>query len=300
MADLAGLFVIAKANLAKQHFRRRTAVANLDPEVWAAVESAIRRNPTATLDELLALAAGVSPGIEKLDRRQFNARYPLQIKRKLGIKGGGGGGTGRATPATKARRKVGRPKKVGAAAKKSTGKRPGRPRKNAVTPAATGAKRRGRPRKNPVAATGAKRRGRPPKNALAAPAQTGAKRRGRPPKNAVTAPAATGAKRRGRPPKNPSAVPAQAGAKRRGRPPKNLAAVPAQTGGKRRGRPPGSGKKAVGRPRAASTGGGNRDSIRNTLMGFAQDILSAAAEAPKKLVQVIAGIDHYVDRISKS
>jgi hypothetical protein len=58
-------------------------VAKTDEKALAAVEEELKRNPGATLDELWAKAKQVSPGVGRLDRRQFNARYPLQVKRRL-------------------------------------------------------------------------------------------------------------------------------------------------------------------------------------------------------------------------
>jgi hypothetical protein len=56
---------------------------NVDDQIMAAVASALAENPSATVDELFAIAVRVSPSIGELSRRQFHARYPLQIKRKM-------------------------------------------------------------------------------------------------------------------------------------------------------------------------------------------------------------------------
>jgi len=59
-------------------------VAKVDDKVMAAVEAALKKNPKASVDELFALAKGVSSGIGRLSKRQFHARYPLQVKRRSG------------------------------------------------------------------------------------------------------------------------------------------------------------------------------------------------------------------------
>lgn len=58
-------------------------MANVDEKVLAAVESALKKNPEASVDELYDMAKGISSGVGKLSKRQFHARYPLQIKRKM-------------------------------------------------------------------------------------------------------------------------------------------------------------------------------------------------------------------------
>jgi hypothetical protein len=61
-------------------------VANTDDKVYAAVESALKKNPSASVDELFDLAKGVSSAVGKLTKRQFHARYPLQVKRRMSPK----------------------------------------------------------------------------------------------------------------------------------------------------------------------------------------------------------------------
>jgi hypothetical protein len=58
-------------------------MAEIDEKVLHAVEAALSKNPKTTLDELFEVAKGVNPAIGSLNKRQFHARYPLQIKRKL-------------------------------------------------------------------------------------------------------------------------------------------------------------------------------------------------------------------------
>jgi hypothetical protein len=65
-------------------------VAKTDEAAYAAVEAELRRNPDSPQDVLLAKATEASPGIARLSPREFNARYPLQIKRKILRESGGG------------------------------------------------------------------------------------------------------------------------------------------------------------------------------------------------------------------
>lgn len=58
-------------------------MANSDEKVLAAVTDALQKKPHATVDELFDLAKGVSRSVADLTKRQFHARYPLQVKRKL-------------------------------------------------------------------------------------------------------------------------------------------------------------------------------------------------------------------------
>lgn len=58
-------------------------MAEIDARVLEAVEGALSRNPKATVDELFELAKKVNGAVADLTKRQFHARYPLQVKRKL-------------------------------------------------------------------------------------------------------------------------------------------------------------------------------------------------------------------------
>lgn len=69
-----------------------------EEKVMAVVEEELRKNPGATVDELYAKAREASSGVGKLTRRQFNARYPLQVKRRLQGRGGRKGGRRRGRP----------------------------------------------------------------------------------------------------------------------------------------------------------------------------------------------------------
>lgn len=57
-------------------------MAKTNEKVLNAVEARLKENPGASVDELYDLAKGISREISKLSKRQFHARYPLQIKRK--------------------------------------------------------------------------------------------------------------------------------------------------------------------------------------------------------------------------
>ncbi len=58
-------------------------MVQVDEGVFSAVEAELKKNPKASVDELMEIAKGVSPAIGKLSKRQFHARYPLQVKRKM-------------------------------------------------------------------------------------------------------------------------------------------------------------------------------------------------------------------------
>ena len=58
-------------------------MANSDDKVYAAVESALTKNPAASVDELFDLAKGINSSVGRLTKRQFHARYPLQVKRRM-------------------------------------------------------------------------------------------------------------------------------------------------------------------------------------------------------------------------
>jgi hypothetical protein len=58
-------------------------MSDIDEKVLSAVEAALMKNPGATVDELFAVALGVNEAVAGLSKRQFHARYPLQVKRKM-------------------------------------------------------------------------------------------------------------------------------------------------------------------------------------------------------------------------
>lgn len=57
--------------------------ANTNPKVLEMVESEIKKNPDISNAELRSKAEGIDKSVTKLTARQFNARYPLQVKRGL-------------------------------------------------------------------------------------------------------------------------------------------------------------------------------------------------------------------------
>ena len=58
-------------------------MAHVDDKVMSAVEAALRDDPAASVDELFEIARGINPEMGELSKRQFHARYPLQVKRKM-------------------------------------------------------------------------------------------------------------------------------------------------------------------------------------------------------------------------
>ena len=55
--------------------------ATTDAEVMSWVEAELKSNPQVSVDELLVGAVKLNPEIAELTKRQFHARYPLQVKR---------------------------------------------------------------------------------------------------------------------------------------------------------------------------------------------------------------------------
>lgn len=64
-------------------------MAKTDEKVMAAVEDALKKDPDASVQDLYEKAKSVNSAIGKLTLRQFNARYPLQVKRRMSSKGPG-------------------------------------------------------------------------------------------------------------------------------------------------------------------------------------------------------------------
>lgn len=58
-------------------------MADINPKVMDAVEKELKKNPDASVDELLEVARKVDGSVTELTKRQFHARYPLQVKRKM-------------------------------------------------------------------------------------------------------------------------------------------------------------------------------------------------------------------------
>lgn len=76
----------------------------VDEKVMEFVEDTLKKNPRIQLEDLYERAKKFKSSVGRLSRRQFNARYPLQVKRRRALaekaKGGGkkkgaaGGGRG--------------------------------------------------------------------------------------------------------------------------------------------------------------------------------------------------------------
>ncbi len=93
-------------------------MADNKEKILGMVEAALKKNPGATTEELQNQVKKKYPSVGPLTKRQFNARYVLQIKRRKP-----GAGAGRKT-AAKAAPKKPRTRRATAARKK-----PGRPRR---------------------------------------------------------------------------------------------------------------------------------------------------------------------------
>lgn len=59
------------------------AMLDRNERVMEMVEEELRDNPDVSNEKLQEQAAEIDPRIGKLSARSFNARYPLQVKRKL-------------------------------------------------------------------------------------------------------------------------------------------------------------------------------------------------------------------------
>lgn len=65
-------------------------MADLNEKVMDAVKKEMEKDPSISIEELKAKATKIDPSIANLTARQFNARYPLQIKRAASAAQGGG------------------------------------------------------------------------------------------------------------------------------------------------------------------------------------------------------------------
>ena len=65
----------------------------VDERVMSFVEGVLTKDPGIQLEDLFAQTRKAYRSIGTLSKRQFNARYPLQVKRRraLALKGSGGG-----------------------------------------------------------------------------------------------------------------------------------------------------------------------------------------------------------------
>jgi len=61
---------------------RESKVAEVDAKVMTFVEETLKESPKIQLEDLFDRAKKVSNSIKDLSKRQFNARYPLQVKRR--------------------------------------------------------------------------------------------------------------------------------------------------------------------------------------------------------------------------
>ncbi len=61
----------------------------IDPKVMAAVERAIKKEPKISSADLFLKVTKRHESVRDLSLRQFNARYPLQVRRRIAAKEGG-------------------------------------------------------------------------------------------------------------------------------------------------------------------------------------------------------------------
>jgi hypothetical protein len=73
-------------------------MAEINEKVMAFVKETLDKSPKISLDELFERAKELSDDVAELSKRQFNARYPLQVKRRL-AQATRGKGSGRKTSA---------------------------------------------------------------------------------------------------------------------------------------------------------------------------------------------------------
>lgn len=72
-------------------------MAKTDDKVMAVVEEELKKDPDASVQDLYEKAKSMNSAIGKLTLRQFNARYPLQVKRRMSAKAPGKGKRQRTT-----------------------------------------------------------------------------------------------------------------------------------------------------------------------------------------------------------
>ena len=61
-------------------------MSETDPNVMSLVETALKKNPAVSVQELYDMAKKKKRSISSMTLRQFHARYPLQIKRRKGTR----------------------------------------------------------------------------------------------------------------------------------------------------------------------------------------------------------------------
>lgn len=65
-------------------------MAKVDEKIMKLVEDEMEKKPDVAVTELFEKAKAASPEMKKLTLRQFNARFPLQVKRRKNRAAGGG------------------------------------------------------------------------------------------------------------------------------------------------------------------------------------------------------------------
>jgi len=78
-------------------------VAEINEKVMEFVKETLDKSPKINLDELFERAKELSDDVAELSKRQFNARYPLQVKRRLAQATRGKGSKRKTTAAAKRR-----------------------------------------------------------------------------------------------------------------------------------------------------------------------------------------------------
>jgi len=66
-------------------------VPEVDERIMEFVEGVLQKSPDIELADLYERARAAIPSVEKLTKRQFNARYPLQVKRRRALASRTGG-----------------------------------------------------------------------------------------------------------------------------------------------------------------------------------------------------------------
>lgn len=65
-------------------------MAEVDEKLMSFVETALQKSPDRSTNDLFEEAKKKFPSAKKLSVRQFHARYPLQVKRRMSLAKGGG------------------------------------------------------------------------------------------------------------------------------------------------------------------------------------------------------------------
>ena len=105
----------------------------INDRVMAMIEKEIQANPEISNEDLRSKAEKLDDAIGRLSARQFNATYPLQVKRRMRPRRAGGrkagakrgrkaGAAARGRKGTASGRKRGRPAKVGRPSKAAAGR----------------------------------------------------------------------------------------------------------------------------------------------------------------------------------